>query len=223
MKKLLTFAAVTAVSSLAAFSASADVVDFANYVDTEGETAIDSGDTLTIDGVEITFNSNFLPYFDGSESGDPGGLGVCRAADPVGSNGLRDCTDGSDDSIDGDENPAEYVELVFTDPYDLLGISFWDGSHDNLDNDFVQELYYSITYSGGVSSGVTTFGSLVDLVATGVFAGVTNLWVEYAGTDNATEFYIASISDIPIPGALPLLLSGIAGLGFATRRKKKAA
>jgi len=27
---------------------------------------------------------------------------------------------------------------------------------------------------------------------------------------------------IPVPGALPLLISGLAGLGFAARRKKAA-
>ena len=31
----------------------------------------------------------------------------------------------------------------------------------------------------------------------------------------------ASTTPIPVPGALPLLLSGIAGLGFASRRNKK--
>lgn len=31
-----------------------------------------------------------------------------------------------------------------------------------------------------------------------------------------------TVREVPIPGALPLLLSGIAGLGFATRRKKAA-
>ena len=40
-----------------------------------------------------------------------------------------------------------------------------------------------------------------------------------------TDFYLEAmeISDVPIPAALPLLLSGLAGLGFASRRKKKAA
>ncbi|WP_411818031.1 VPLPA-CTERM sorting domain-containing protein [Hyphococcus sp. DH-69] len=32
----------------------------------------------------------------------------------------------------------------------------------------------------------------------------------------------AAVSEVPIPAALPLLLSGIAGLGFASRRKKTA-
>jgi len=31
-----------------------------------------------------------------------------------------------------------------------------------------------------------------------------------------------TVSDVPIPGAIPLLLSGLAGLGFSTRKKKAA-
>ena len=36
------------------------------------------------------------------------------------------------------------------------------------------------------------------------------------------EFYLSTmtINDMPIPGAIPLLISGLAGLGFAARRRK---
>jgi len=37
-----------------------------------------------------------------------------------------------------------------------------------------------------------------------------------------TQFYISSI-ETPLPAALPLLLSGVAGLGFASRRRKTTA
>ena len=42
--------------------------------------------------------------------------------------------------------------------------------------------------------------------------------------DQGSGFVVAqlTVSDVPIPGAIPLLLSGIAGLGFASRKKKKA-
>ena len=47
---------------------------------------------------------------------------------------------------------------------------------------------------------------------------------EFIALDEIGGFTIAqfTVSEVPIPGALPLLLSGIAGLGFATRRKKAA-
>ena len=47
---------------------------------------------------------------------------------------------------------------------------------------------------------------------------------EFVALTDGAGFTIAqfTVSEVPIPGALPLLLSGIAGLGFATRRKKAA-
>lgn len=41
-------------------------------------------------------------------------------------------------------------------------------------------------------------------------------------TGNTLPGLQVSLSEVPIPGALPLLISGIAGLGFASRRRKRA-
>ncbi|WP_425409277.1 VPLPA-CTERM sorting domain-containing protein [Hyphococcus sp.] len=38
---------------------------------------------------------------------------------------------------------------------------------------------------------------------------------------NTAEFLIAEINEVPIPAALPLFFAGIAGLGFASRRKTR--
>ncbi len=42
--------------------------------------------------------------------------------------------------------------------------------------------------------------------------------------DTGSGFVVAqlTIADVPIPGAIPLLITGLAGLGFASRKKKKA-
>ncbi len=42
--------------------------------------------------------------------------------------------------------------------------------------------------------------------------------------DQGSGFVVAqlTVADVPIPGAIPLLLSGLAGLGFASRKQKKA-
>ncbi|WDI30221.1 hypothetical protein PUV54_09635 [Hyphococcus flavus] len=60
----------------------------------------------------------------------------------------------------------------------------------------------------------------VDLL-TMVFFGET---FEFRAITPNAGFTIAQfeVSNVPIPGALPLLLSGLAGLGFAARRKKSA-
>jgi len=60
----------------------------------------------------------------------------------------------------------------------------------------------------------------VDLLTTAFF-GTT---FEFRAVTPGAGFTIAQfeVSDVPVPGALPLLLAGLAGLGFATRRRKPA-
>lgn len=52
-------------------------------------------------------------------------------------------------------------------------------------------------------------------------AGVATATIQLTGS-GAVDNLSFDVSDVPIPGALPLLLSGIAGLGFSMRRKKRA-
>ena len=167
---------------------------------------------------------DFFPYFDDIDGdGQPAGLGVCRELDgDAGTTGPgAECAASGDDSIDGDFGLNEFIALGFgtVGGFDLQGISFRDGNH-NLINDsdgLVRVVWREL---GGVVQGLDlTFAEVVAMAAAGEFGLVDILAFGYLNT----EFYIESISDVPLPGALPLLISGIAGLGFASRKKKKAA
>lgn len=72
------------------------------------------------------------------------------------------------------------------------------------------------------SVGDNLFYSFFDGVfgADGV-AGVTSVVIQLTGS-GAIDNFTFEPSAVPIPGALPLLLSGIAGLGFSMKKKRKA-
>ena len=221
MKKLITAAVLAGAMTLG--SANAALIDFANDADTVGERGLTSGDPITIDGVNLILSASgsdgnaLFPYLDESLDGgfgNPAGLGVCRLLDDN-----AQCDDTGDDSIDGDGDLIETITIAFADgPIDIDGISFRNGAH-NLIND--SDLLVNFVVSGGAdaTSGTDSFANVVALFAAGL-DDVTSLSFSFAGAQGS-DFYIESLT-VPVPGALPLLLSGIAGLGLAGRRKRAA-
>ncbi len=84
----------------------------------------------------------------------------------------------------------------------------------------------------GVSVDGGALQSFDDFLAMGVLAtagGMAASFVgqtfEFVGLTSGAGYSIErlTVSEIPVPGAIPLLLSGIAGLGFAARRNRKKA
>ena len=231
MKKIITIAAAALSVGLFAAPASAATLSFADFA-AGNEGGVDNTTAVNIGGTNITFVAGersgadslvatYFAYFDDVSNGLPAGLGVCRVLDGAAGMGApgAECDDAGDDSIDGEGGIREAIQLFFDDePFDLRAISFRDGQH-NLINDSMGLIEYAFANGGGIiGQGETTFANLVALVAAGTFAGTTAFQLGYVNT----EFYIENISDVPIPGAIPLLLSGIAGLGFASRKKKAA-
>jgi len=228
MKKLLTAAAVAV--GLAFAPAQAAVLDFANEADTNGERGLTNGSSLTLDGVTVTLGTTLshggiaglLPAAGGNPYLDAGnaGLGVCQMLD-----GNDQCDPGSDDSIQAVNNGAnaEGIVISFNQPTTITDLLFVDGRHDpiNAMNDGMVGFANGDNFSD--FQGIFAFSDLVNLAQSGdvMFQDVTTLIFIFV--DKA--FYVSSVtvSDVPIPGAIPLLISGLAGLGFASREKKKTA
>lgn len=148
-----------------------------------------------------------------------------------------------------DEEPTRLIQDVFPSDSGLGAWSEDDGNDDQTQFNSGESVKFTfdtavflskIEFNAGNDTNCSTFGSegpcgffdlfidgvffanieAVDLLAT-TFEGTI---FEFVATTADAGFAIAkfNVTEVPIPGALPLLLSGIAGLGFASRRRKKA-
>lgn len=213
MRKLrIAFAAALA-AGLVSGQASATLIDFAAEAGASGEHGVADGtvlNTAAMGGLNLQFSggiggaaSDFAYFNTATSNGSPQGLGTCTRLDS-----LNQCNPEYDDVVAANE----WVQVAFLDgPFNVAALSFVGGGNTSLDS------------SSGLIKITTSLNSIVSVVtmtfaqaASNAFGLVDWIRFEYAGT----EFVVASISDIPLPGALPLLLSGLAGLGFAARRKK---
>jgi hypothetical protein len=187
-----------------------------------------------IDGVNMSFfatrelNGNVIEasaYLDDLNSaGLPGGLGVCGELGTI--NGVSNqCQPSKDDNIspfkgNGDPGLNEKITINFLDaPFEIEQLSF-NGTING-----VEHLSLN-SFSGGVLNIITSLGGAETSYLSMTFAAASSFmfgqvdWIRFEAVD--TPFYLSAINEVPVPAALPLLISGLAGLGFASRRRKTA-
>jgi hypothetical protein len=153
-------------------------------------------------------------YLDAPDAAGPAGLGVCSTS--------GGCEGTNDDNVGriGDTTGAltETLRLTFTTPVKLTDLFFRNSDHGV----FVGSLMINGILFTTSATGELTSADLAALSFATMFD-----FFSLPGDANriAKDFYVsgATVSPIPLPAALPLFGTGLAGLGLlGWRRKKKA-
>jgi hypothetical protein len=214
VKKIIAVMASAAI--VLASAAQATVINFVAEANTGGERGVADGtalNTAALGGLNLAFSGGRggsaadFAYFNAPGGRRLGGLGTCTTLDP-----MMQCVDPTDDTV----AHAENVRVDFLDgPFEIRRLSF-NGRFAALDGSPLL-LKITTSLSGVVSEFLISFAD-----ASRRNFGFVD-WVRFEfvqGQGNVAKFFVASISDVPLPGALPLLLSGLAGIGFAARRRR---
>ena len=143
----------------------------------------------------------------------------------------------SDDSAAGGTGDdqitdSEILALTFDSPTTLTGVgTLFDNGHATFGANFadaaaVQAVASSIVFQMMVS-GPGCVGTC-DTWFNVLFQDANNMALNLTGTTFSfmqaaqnPEFYVSAVTTVPVPAALPLFASGLAGLGWLSRRRRK--
>ena len=118
-----------------------------------------------------------------------------------------------DDEGEGGTIAFNFAEVVTFQGFDVFDVSDGGVSFSVDLFDINDMLITSILAPSGI--GDNEFLSFIDLNIAGVIRAVFNF-----GGSGAIDNIAFETSEVPLPAALPLMLMGLGGLGFASRRRK---
>ena len=135
---------------------------------------------------------------------------------------------GNDDQTQNDA--GESIEFTFGSMVKVTDVEFNAGSDTsctNVDTTTIEGTCGEFLLEVFDATDTLIFSLIYDITNTDVLAQLGVAGVRFVLTALTPEagFVVAkfTVSEVPVPAALPLLISGLAGLGFASRRRKAAA
>lgn len=176
---------------------------YATYIKSVG------GVTLTATAFEGSGAASYV-YLDDLSGGKPGGMGACTVLTAA-----FQCTPSDDDNV----SDAEQLHWVLSGgDVDTLSLTFNDKDHNP----------FAGTIDIMIGAGPWTTTSVTANVALNLVLGSANtIKFRHMGSALTNAFYVSGATfeddgntDVPLPAAAWLLLSGVAGLGVIGRRRK---
>ncbi len=183
----------------------------------------DDGLSYTLNGVTV----QVIAYEGGDGSGTSNiGTTTRLIQDRVpGNSGLGAFSEDNSDDDQTQFDAGEAIEFIFDQEYTLTNVEFNAGGDVDCTD-------FASGGEGPCGEILIEIFDVSDMLISSTVLDITNIDV-LAVLGTGARFVLTALTPgagfvvaqftIPVPGALPLLLSGIAGLGFAARRRKKAA
>lgn len=225
--------ATAAVLAIAPFAASASVFDFEDFTNGATVSTVTSDDSLITAAVSVVDRDpNRNPVFQ---------AGIARAFDTAATNTadpdleidfLNDGTGIADPTFrPGNvliiQNPTTAPTLDDNRFGGSITFDFTSGPVGFTGFTVVDDASITVTATlfGGVMTNLGNFSVGLDrgfeVFSFAEIAGVTSLKFDFGTASGAIDgLTFATPTAVPVPAALPLLLAGLGGLGFAARRRK---